>query len=270
MPTRSRNPSTSASSGVPINVDEPIIAPAAQDLTQLVQENMVAVLAPSDVDSRNVNFNLITDTTIVLHESPVSSDVNNLFDTPNVGPTNSSVFQLQSSDQVDSRNLVFQQSSSNTLSPILQSNISGNDEMIYSTSLVSQPISSSQSFQNIDATNVAFQQSSVMGAPGTLTSTVTPASNISNVDWARTANSSSSQSSSMPSLISASASDTSTVNRLTDQNTSAISNIVGHLPSATTLTPETLSLFEVIIPPAAAGSPAYSEVIFNVQGEKHW
>ena len=26
----------------------------------------------------------------------------------------------------------------------------------------------------------------------------------------------------------------------------------------------------MIIPSAAAGSPAYSEVIFNVQGEHHW
>ena len=70
----------------------------------------------------------------------------------------------------------------------------------------------------------------------------------------------------MPSLISVS--DTSTVNRLTDQNTSAISNIVVRLPSATTLTPQIRNTNEVIIPSAAAGSPAYSEVIFNVQGEQ--
>ena len=69
MPSRSRNQSTSSNAVVPINVDEPIIAPGAQDLTQLVQENMVADLASNDVDSRNVNFDFITDNTIVMHES---------------------------------------------------------------------------------------------------------------------------------------------------------------------------------------------------------
>ena len=215
MPARSRNQGTSSSAAVPISVDEPMIVPDAQDLTQLVQENIVTDLATSDVNSRNVNFELITNNTIVMHESPVSSNVNDLFNSPNLGPKNSSVFQLQSSDHVDSRNLAFQQSSSNSLSPILQSNISGYEDMINSTSLVSQPISSSQSFQNTGVTNIAFQQSSVIGAPSTLASTVTPASNISNIDWARTSNSSISSSSSMPSIISAS--DTFTVNRLTDQ-----------------------------------------------------
>ena len=189
-----------------------------------------------------------------MHESPVSSDVNDLFNSPNLGPTNSSVFQLQSSDHVDSRNLAFQQSSSNSLSLILQSNISGNEDMINSTRLVSQPISSSQSFQKTGVTNIAFQQNSVMGAPSILAPNVTPASNISNTDWARTTNSSSSSSSSMPSLISAA--DTSTVNRLTDQSTSAISNIVVRLLSATTLTPHIRNTNDVIIPSAAGGFSA--------------
>ena len=109
MPARSRNQSTSSNAVVPITVEDLIVAPAAQDLTQLLQENMVADLAPSDVNSRNVRFEFITDNTIVMHESPVSSDVNNLLNSHNLGPTNSSVFQLQSSDHVDSRNLVFQQ-----------------------------------------------------------------------------------------------------------------------------------------------------------------
>ena len=56
MPTRSHNQSSSSNSGVAINVDKPSIVPDAQNLTQLIQENMVAVLAPSDVNSKNVNF----------------------------------------------------------------------------------------------------------------------------------------------------------------------------------------------------------------------
>ena len=68
---------------------------------------MVADLAPSDVNSRTVNIEQITNNTITLHEPPVSSDVNALFNSPNLGPTNSPVFQLQSSDHVDSRNLLF-------------------------------------------------------------------------------------------------------------------------------------------------------------------
>ena len=133
--------------------------------------------------------------------------------------------------------------------------------MINSTSLVSQPISSSQSFQITGATYIAFQQSSVRGAHSTLASTVTPASNISDIDWARTTISSSSSSSSMPSLISAS--DTFTVNRLSNQNTSADSNIVVRPPSVTTLTPHIPNRYEVTIPSAAAGLPAYSEIIFK-------
>ena len=105
MTTRSKNHGTSASSDVPINVDEHPIAPEAQDLTQIMQTNMVAVLAPSDVYLEPVDFNLITTDTITMHESPISSDVITLFNSPNVGPSNSSVFQLQSSDQVDSQNL---------------------------------------------------------------------------------------------------------------------------------------------------------------------
>ena len=115
---RSRNQSTFASAGVPINVDEPSIVLDAQDLLQIVQENMVAVLAPSDVNSRLANFVLITNNTITLHESPVSSDVNGLSNSPNLSHMNSSVFQLQSSDHVDSRILALQQSSSNSSSLI--------------------------------------------------------------------------------------------------------------------------------------------------------
>ena len=64
MPARNpRNQSTSSSAAVPINVDEPTIVPAAQDLPQLMQENMVADLAPSDVDSRIDKFENITDNT---------------------------------------------------------------------------------------------------------------------------------------------------------------------------------------------------------------
>ena len=117
-------------------------------------------------------------------------------------------------------------------------------------------------------TNIAFQQSSVTGSLSTLAAAVTPASHFSNTDWTRTMNSSSSASSSMPSLISASA--TSRVNRLSDQNTSAISNIVLRLPSVTTLTPHIPNMNEVTIPFAAAGLPAYSEVIFNLHGEQYW
>ena len=102
MPIRSSNRGASTSLGVPINVDEHLFVPEAQDLTQIVQENMVVDLAPSDVDSRNVNFELITNNTIVMHEPPVSSDVNALFSSPNLGPTSSPGFQLQSSDHVDS------------------------------------------------------------------------------------------------------------------------------------------------------------------------
>ena len=112
MPTRSRNQSTSASSGVPINIDEPSVVPDAQDLPQVTQEVMVAVLAASDVNSRPVDFELITNETIILHELTVSSDVNNLFYSPNLGLTNSSVFQPQSSDHVDYRNLASHQPSS--------------------------------------------------------------------------------------------------------------------------------------------------------------
>ena len=77
MPVRLRNqsnPSSSAASEVPIIVDEPSITPDAQDLTHLLQMNMVADLAPSDVDSRPVKFELITTDTVVMHESPISSD----------------------------------------------------------------------------------------------------------------------------------------------------------------------------------------------------
>ena len=75
MPTRSRCQSSSLSSGVPINVDEPTIVSEAQDLHQIMQENMVADLARSDVNSKPVNFEL-TNNHITLHEPPVSSDVN--------------------------------------------------------------------------------------------------------------------------------------------------------------------------------------------------
>ena len=85
---RFSNWSTTAGSGVPINVDEPLIVPEAQDFSELIQEN----LAPSDVNSRQVDFELVTNKTIILHESPVSSDANDLFNSTNFGPTNSSVF----------------------------------------------------------------------------------------------------------------------------------------------------------------------------------
>ena len=53
---------------------------------------MVATLAPSDIGLRPVDFESITNNTIILHESPVSSNIN---DWPNLGPMNSSVWQLQ-------------------------------------------------------------------------------------------------------------------------------------------------------------------------------
>ena len=89
---RSRNSSTSESSGFPIKVDEPLTVPDAQNLTQTMQENTVANLAPSDVNSRPVDFEFITNNTITLHESPISSDANALFNSPNLGPTNSPGF----------------------------------------------------------------------------------------------------------------------------------------------------------------------------------
>ena len=46
----------------------------------------MAGLAPIDVNSRPVDFEFITNNTILLHESPVSSDVNNLFNSPNQVP----------------------------------------------------------------------------------------------------------------------------------------------------------------------------------------
>ena len=65
----------------------------------------------------------------------------------------------------------------------------------------------------------------------------------------------------MPSLISGS--ETFTVNRLVDQNTSAISNIVVRPTSVTTLTPHIPNRNEVTVP-SAAGLTAYSQVTFNV------
>ena len=70
----------------------------------------------------------------------------------------------------------------------------------------------------------------------------------------------------MPSLISGS--ETSTVNRLANQQTLAIRNIVVRSPSVTTLTPHIPNTNEVTIPSAAAGLPAYSQLIFNVHGEQ--
>ena len=46
----------------------------------------MAGLAPIDVNSRPVDFEFITNNTILLHESPVSSDDNNLFNSPNQVP----------------------------------------------------------------------------------------------------------------------------------------------------------------------------------------
>ena len=72
------------------------IVPDAQDLLQLVQENMVADWAPSDVDLRPIDFEFITNNTIFLH----------LFNFSNI-----CLMFLPSFDHVDSQNLAFQQSS---------------------------------------------------------------------------------------------------------------------------------------------------------------
>ena len=56
---------------------------------------MVANLAPSDVDLRSVDFESIANNTIILHESPVSSDKNHLFNFPDLGPMISPVLQMQ-------------------------------------------------------------------------------------------------------------------------------------------------------------------------------
>ena len=144
-------------------------------------------MAFSDVNSRPFNFELITNNTIIMHASPVSSDVNDLFNYPNLDPMNSTVFQLQSSDHVDSRNLAPQQSSSNSSSSIFQSNISDNED-VNPSSLVSRPICVDQSIQNTGASNIAFLQSSVSGAAGILPSAVTPSINSSTINWAITTN----------------------------------------------------------------------------------
>ena len=91
---RTCNSATSAGSGVPTNVDELIIVTDVGDLPQSIQENMVADLAPSDVDSRLVDFESIANNTIILHELPVTSDRNHLFNSPNLGPMISPVLQL--------------------------------------------------------------------------------------------------------------------------------------------------------------------------------
>ena len=90
-----------------IFVDELDDTPDAFDLTQIMQENIVTNLAPSDVDSRPVEFEPITNinTIIFWHEPYVSSDVNAKFNSPNLAFANSLVFQLQSSDIIDSWNL---------------------------------------------------------------------------------------------------------------------------------------------------------------------
>ena len=80
---------------------------------------------------------------------------------------NSSVFQLHSSDHVDSRNLALQQSSSNSSNSLFQSNISENED-INPTSLVSEPLCFGQSIQNTGATNIT-----VTGAPSILPPAVT-------------------------------------------------------------------------------------------------
>ena len=70
----------------------------------------------------------------------------------------------------------------------------------------------------------------------------------------------------MPSLISGC--KTSTVNRLADQQISAIRSIVVRSPSVKTFTPHIPNTNEVTISSAAAGLPAYSQLIFNVHGEQ--
>ena len=254
---RSRNSSTSASSGVPINVD-------VQDLTQTVQENMMTDLVPIDINSRPVNSDLITNNTITLHESPVSSVVNALFNSPNIGCTNPPVFQLQVFDHVDCPNLAYQQSSSSSSSSIFQSNISGNED-INITSLVVQPFRFGQSIPNTGATNTAFQQTSVTGVPGISPSAVTPSASLSTINWVTTMNSTSS---SMPSLRGAS--DSSTVNRLADQNTTAISSIDLRPSSVTSITPHISNANVLAVPFTVAGSQVYSQIIFNVPGEQAW
>ena len=69
----------------------------------------------------------------------------------------------------------------------------------------------------------------------------------------------------MPSLISAS--DSSTVRRLMDQSSTAISNIDLHPPPVTATTPHVPHANNFAVPFTAAGTPAYSQMIFNVNGE---
>ena len=73
---------------------------------------------------------------------------------------------------------------------------------------------------------------------------------------------------SIPSLVSVF--DTSTVIRITDQNTTAISNIDERPPTVTAITPHVPRTDDVIVPSAPAGMPAYSQIIFNVSGEQSW
>ena len=61
---------------------------------------MAADLAPSDLDIRPVNFESNANNTIILHESPVSTDINNLFILTNPGPMNSPVYHLLLGNQV--------------------------------------------------------------------------------------------------------------------------------------------------------------------------
>ena len=55
-----------------------------------------------------------------------------------------------------------------------------------------------------------------------------------------------------------------------DKNTTAISNIDVRPPPITTITPHVPHANNLTVPFTAAGSPAYSQIIFNVHGEQSW
>ena len=67
-----------------------------------------------------------------------------------------------------------------------------------------------------------------------------------------------------------SAFDSSTVQRLMDGNTTAISNIGVRPPLVTAITPHVPHANNLTIPFTTAGSPLYSQIIFTVHGEQSW
>ena len=93
---------------------------------------------------------------------------------------------------------------------------------------------------------------------------VTPA-NLTLRNWATATNSSYLI---MPSLISAS--NSSTVHRLTNQTTTAISNIDVRSPSVTAITPHVPHADNLMVPFDATVTPANSKIIFNAAGEQAW